>query len=56
MPAARRSPHVLLFTVDDGHVIDGGVDGNEARFINHSCDPNCESVTRGKAHLDLRLA
>ena len=25
-------------------MIDAGVDGNDARFINHSCDPNCESV------------
>ena len=25
-------------------VIDAGVDGNEARFVNHSCEPNCESV------------
>ena len=25
-------------------MIDGGVNGNDARFINHSCDPNCESV------------
>ncbi len=41
-------PHVLLFTVDERIVIDGGVNGNEARFINHSCEPNCESVTRGK--------
>lgn len=25
-------------------MIDAGVDGNEARFINHSCAPNCETV------------
>jgi hypothetical protein len=43
-----RYAHVLLFTVDDRNVIDGGVHGNAARFINHSCEPNCEAVTRGK--------
>jgi SET domain-containing protein len=36
--------HTFLFTVDRRTVIDGGVDGNEARFINHACAPNCESV------------
>jgi hypothetical protein len=36
---------VLLFTVDSRTVIDAGVGGNEARFINHSCEPNCEAVT-----------
>ena len=36
--------HTFLFIVDRGVVIDAGVDGNEARFINHGCDPNCESV------------
>jgi hypothetical protein len=25
-------------------VVDGAVHGSAARFINHSCDPNCESV------------
>jgi SET domain-containing protein len=36
--------HTFLFIVDRRTVIDAGVDGNDARFINHSCDPNCESV------------
>ena len=36
--------HTFLFIVDSRSVIDAGVDGNEARFLNHSCDPNCESV------------
>ncbi len=36
--------HTFLFSVDRGLVIDAGVGGNEARFINHSCGPNCESV------------
>jgi SET domain-containing protein len=35
--------HVLLFTVDKRTVIDAGVGGNEARYINHSCAPNCEA-------------
>ncbi len=38
-------PHVLLFTVDSRTVIDAGISGNDARFINHSCDPNCEAIT-----------
>lgn len=37
--------HTFLFTVDAKTVIDAGIDGNEARFINHGCDPNCQSVT-----------
>ena len=36
--------HTFLFTVDEKIVIDGGVGGNDARYINHSCDPNCETV------------
>jgi uncharacterized protein len=36
--------HTFLFTLNEHYVIDGGVDGNEARWINHSCDPNCEPV------------
>lgn len=40
--------HTFLFTVDAKTVIDAGVDGNEARYINHACDPNCESTTLNK--------
>jgi SET domain-containing protein len=48
--ADRRYPedgerhHTFLFAIDDGIVIDAAVDGNDARFINHSCDPNCDAV------------
>lgn len=40
--------HTFLFTVDAKTVIDAGVNGNEARYINHGCDPNCESATLNK--------
>ncbi|HJU23215.1 MAG TPA: SET domain-containing protein-lysine N-methyltransferase [Casimicrobiaceae bacterium] len=33
--------HTFLFELNDGRVIDAGVRGNAARWINHSCDPNC---------------
>ncbi len=36
--------HTFLFTLNNRTVIDAGVNGNEARFINHSCSPNCEAV------------
>ena len=36
--------HTFLFSVSRKKVIDAGVDGNDARFINHSCAPNCEAV------------
>jgi hypothetical protein len=36
--------HTFLFVVSSRVVIDAGVRGNDARFINHSCDPNCDTV------------
>jgi uncharacterized protein len=36
--------HTFLFTVEEDLVVDGGSNGNEAIYINHSCDPNCEAV------------
>jgi SET domain-containing protein len=43
-----RDNHTFLFTVDSKTVIDAGVNGNEARFVNHGCDPNCQSTTSKK--------
>ncbi|MGH8798630.1 MAG: SET domain-containing protein, partial [Casimicrobiaceae bacterium] len=36
--------HTLLFELADGSVIDAGLRGNAARWINHGCDPNCEAI------------
>jgi SET domain-containing protein len=36
--------HTFLFTLNDDYVVDGATDGNDARFINHSCEPNCHAV------------
>jgi uncharacterized protein len=36
--------HTFLFELDDTWVIDAAVRGNAARWINHGCSPNCETV------------
>ncbi|MEO7337227.1 MAG: SET domain-containing protein-lysine N-methyltransferase [Caldimonas sp.] len=48
--ALRRHPHdpddpnhTFYFHIDDKHVIDGKHGGNSAKWINHSCQPNCET-------------
>ncbi len=38
------SGHTFLFTLNDEWVIDANFKGNDARWINHSCAPNCEAV------------
>jgi uncharacterized protein len=40
--------HTFLFIVDARTVIDAGVNGNAARFVNHACEPNCESVIENR--------
>jgi SET domain-containing protein len=35
--------HTFIFERADGKVIDAGRGGNAARWINHSCQPNCET-------------
>lgn len=39
-----ESGHTFLFTLNDEYVIDANYKGNRARWINHSCDPNCEAL------------
>ena len=52
--AQKRHPHdpddphhTFFFHIDDRHVIDGGDEGNDARWINHACGPNCEADEDG---------
>lgn len=35
--------HTFFFSLESGKLIDGGVDGSDARWINHACEPNCEA-------------
>ena len=42
--SGMKRHHTFLFSVNSRTVIDAAVGGNDARFINHSCDPNCEAI------------
>ena len=53
--ALRRHPHdpaqpnhTFYFHIDEHHVIDANVGGNSSRWINHSCQPNCEAEESGR--------
>jgi len=35
--------HTMLFEIDKDRVINGN-EGGDARYVNHGCDPNCETV------------
>jgi|SRR5271154_3214933 uncharacterized protein len=51
----EEGPHTFLFLLDDGTVIDANRGGNSARWINHSCNPNCEPVEEGgRMFIDAR--
>ncbi len=48
--------HTFIFELSDGNVIDAGRRGNAARWINHSCDPNCDTYEdeRGRVFIEAR--
>jgi uncharacterized protein len=35
--------NAYIFTLDEGYDLDGNVEWNPARLLNHSCAPNCEA-------------
>lgn len=46
--------HTFLFTLNDKYIVDANVDGNDARWINHGCDPNCTAVLEEDEGSDRR--
>ena len=36
-----KEENYYYLTIDNNRMIDAGPKGNVARFMNHSCDPNC---------------
>jgi SET domain-containing protein len=44
----EHSPHTMLFSLEGGWVIDATRRGNSARWINHSCAPNCDIEEEGR--------
>lgn len=40
----QKDENYYFLTVDSELTIDAGPKGNLARFINHSCEPNCETM------------
>lgn len=45
-PDPANPYHTFFFSLDSGEVIDAGNGGNSSRWINHSCDANCETIER----------
>ncbi|PUE44680.1 SET domain-containing protein-lysine N-methyltransferase [Limnohabitans sp. 2KL-1] len=60
--ALRRHPHnpqdphhTFYFHIHDDRVIDGLHGGNDSRWINHSCQPNCEpDEVKGRIFIKAR--
>jgi hypothetical protein len=50
--ADQPDDHTFIFHVEGDVYVDASRGGNDSRFINHSCDPNCESeVVDGRVYI-----
>src|SRR5438067_11847171 len=43
-PNVENDPHTLNFGIERGEVINPKMGVNDARWINHCCDPNCYAI------------
>ncbi len=48
------SGHTFLFTLNEKYIVDANVGGNAARWINHSCAPNCRAIVEENTDGDRR--
>lgn len=48
-----QAPMIYAISIDADQVIDGNVNGNQARFINHSCEPNCQALSFLAGHIHI---
>jgi Proteins containing SET domain len=51
-----KKGQIWCFTLNTRWVIDAGVGGNIARFINHACKPNCYVEIAGTGNRGLRAS
>jgi SET domain-containing protein len=46
--------HTFLFTLNEQYIVDANQQGNSARWINHSCAPNCRALVEESPSGDPR--
>lgn len=47
---SEKKADVYFFQLNSRYTLDGDIDNNPAKFINHSCEPNCYSDVK-KGHI-----
>lgn len=50
----QNPDHTFYFQLNDGRVVDGKYGGNSSRYINHACEPNCDSEEDDQGRIWLR--